>query len=355
MRLERSKGEDMAKEKKSSISIDVQSGSRSFNRLDMQVTQALHMVIELFENVDFLVVMDYYDDISIFDNSEDPKMVSYYQMKTSNDVITINTILKEEWLSKLYQHLNNPKYLIENLGLITNSPIKLDKQTLKEEQTSFSRINQETVEKIKKDISNKMKIQIEDVDLSKFIHLRTTLTIERHRDIVEQELSNFLQKKYPKITVESVKSIFQSVIDMLTKRQEYELVEEKSEFPLVKAKKGTSKEDIDRVIKMTMLLSIPEFSIIEKLINFENDEKFEASYEYTKILSDLQKRDEGFMMLIQKIQNIIRDNPMFKDEEYTEYSNRITKLIPENPVYNVLYKKILIASIQYNTWKDELL
>lgn len=346
---------DMAKKKKKSIDIDVQSGSRSYNRLDMQVTQALHMVIELFENIDFLVVMDYYDDISIFDNSEDPKKVSYYQMKTSDNVITINTILKEEWLSKLYQHLNNPKYLIENLGLITNSPIKLNQQILKEEQSSFSRINQETVKRIKEDISKKMKIEIEDVDLSKFVHLRTTLTIERHRDIVEQELNNFLHKKYPKITIESAKSIFLSIIDMLTKRQEYELIRKNSDFPLVKANKGISKEDIDRAIKMTMLLSIPDFPVIEKIINFEDNVKFEASYEYTKILSDLQKRDEGFMLLIQNIQNIVKEYPIFKDEDYTNYSNRIANLIPKNPVYNILYIKIIVASILYNTWKDELL
>ena len=249
------------------IAIDVQAGSRSYNRLDMQISQALHMAIELFENIDFLLVMDYYDDISIFDNSDNPKSVSYYQIKTSDDTIIFSTILREEWLPKLYAHLNNPVYLIETLGLITNCPVKIDDKIFKEEKTPFSKFNDKTVRKIKEDISNKMNIAMDAVDLSKFVHIRTTLTIEKHKDIVEQELSNFLKALYPKITVDSVKTIFQSIVDMLTKRQTYELLDKNSDFPTVRAKKGVSKNDISRVVKMTMLISIPEFSIIERLAN----------------------------------------------------------------------------------------
>ena len=176
------------------INIDVQSGSRSYNRLDMQVTQALHMAIELFSDINFLLVMDYYDDISICDDSDNPQSVSYYQMKTSNDVITVNTILKESWLPKLYEHLNDSPYLIEKLGLITNCSIKLDNQILQAERTEFSKINNNTVIKIKEDISKKMKIAVSEIDLSKFIHIKTSLSIEKHRDIVEQELGDFLQQ-----------------------------------------------------------------------------------------------------------------------------------------------------------------
>ena len=219
------------------IDIDVQSGSRSYNRFDMQVTQALHMAIELFDNVNFLFVMVYYDDITIFDDSDNPQSVNYYQMKTSNDTITVATILREEWLPKLYAHLNNQTYLIKNLWLITNCPIKFDSKILREEETPFSKINEQTVAKIKEDISKKTGIAVNKIDLSKFIHVRTTLTIERHRDIAEQELGTFLVKKYPKITLEATKSIFQSIIDMLTKCQEYELLPKDSDFISIRAKK----------------------------------------------------------------------------------------------------------------------
>ncbi len=37
-------------------------------------------------------------------------------------------------------------------------------------------------------------ISPEDVDLTKFVHIRTTLSIPKHHEIVEQELGDFLHK-----------------------------------------------------------------------------------------------------------------------------------------------------------------
>ena len=333
------------------INIDVQAGSRTYNRLDMQVSQALHMAIELFENTDFLLVMDYYDDISIFDDSDTPNTVSYYQMKTNEDSISINTIIREEWLPKLYKHLNNSKYMIDSLGLITNCPVKIDRRSFTAEKTPFLKFNDETIKNIKNDISLKMNIAKDDVDLSKFVHLRTTLTIAKHRDIVEQELTNFVKPLYPKITVDSVKTIFQSIVEILTARQKYELLGNDSDFPTVRSKKGVSKDDINRVIEMTMLISIPEFACIEKMADYKEDEKYKASYEYTKILNDSQNKGDGFYSLLKKLQHTISENPILETENYVDYANRIIKLVPKNPIYNDYYKQILVISILYNTWK----
>lgn len=52
--------------KPSVVSIDTKSGSLAYNRLDMQASQALHMAIELFPNLNYLLVLDHYDDITIF-------------------------------------------------------------------------------------------------------------------------------------------------------------------------------------------------------------------------------------------------------------------------------------------------
>ena len=339
------------------INSDVQAGSRSYNRLDIQVSQALHMAIELFEDVNFLLVLDYGDDISIFNDPDNPTSVSYYQVKTSDDTIILSTIISENWLPKLYEHLADPSPLIETLGLITNCPVKLDdNQILREEKTPFSKFNNQTIQKIKNDISNKMKIAEENVDLSKFVHFRTTLTIDKHRDMVEKDLGDFLQTKYPRITVESAKTIFKSIIDMMTRRQEYERLPKNADFPTVRAKKGVSKDDINRVVKMAMLLSIPEFSVIEKMASFNEDEKYKASYEYAKILADSQKNDEGFYTLLKKLQDIMDKNPISADEtanrDYVGYANRIIALVPNNPIYSNLYEEIIILSILYNNWKD---
>lgn len=90
--------------KKSKVaSIDTKAGSLAYNRLDMQASQALHMAIELFSNLNYLLVLDHYDDITIFDDDKSPRTVSYYQMKTNEESISINTALSEKWLEKLYK------------------------------------------------------------------------------------------------------------------------------------------------------------------------------------------------------------------------------------------------------------
>ena len=131
--------------------IDTSAGSRSFNRFDMQVSQVLHMAIELYDNLNYLFILDHYDDITLFDLDADPLVVSYYQMKTSDGTITIDSAIKDDWISKLYAQLSRSEgWLVKELGLITNVPLevkyklisekgkKLDRtEHLKAEHTSF--------------------------------------------------------------------------------------------------------------------------------------------------------------------------------------------------------------------------
>ena len=60
------------------------------------------MAIELFDTLNYLLVLDYYDDITLFEDDDNPDTVSYYQMKTNEESISINTAISENWLEKLY-------------------------------------------------------------------------------------------------------------------------------------------------------------------------------------------------------------------------------------------------------------
>lgn len=90
-------------EKKNAVSIDKKSGSLAYNRFEMQISQALHMAIELYPNLNYLLVLDHYDDITLFDDDVLPETVSYYQMKTSEDSISIDTAISEDWIATVYK------------------------------------------------------------------------------------------------------------------------------------------------------------------------------------------------------------------------------------------------------------
>ena len=124
-------------------------------------------------------------------------------------------------LAVSYTHLNE-------LGLITNCPLKVvvrykdnegkthtEEKNYTAERTAFTTFNEAAVKRIKEDIANRTGIAVNDVDLAKFVHMRTTLSIPKHREIVEQEMGSFLQEQYPKITLDSVKTIYRAMMDLL--------------------------------------------------------------------------------------------------------------------------------------------
>lgn len=354
-----------ASKKGKQISVDTKAGSLAYNRLDMQVSQTLHMAIELYPNLNYLFVLDYYDDITLFDDDVSPSVVSYYQVKTSEDSISIDTAISESWIAKLYEHLTNPEWIVSELGLITSCPLKMTIQFIDgdgkrhrseksyvSEKTDFVHFDTDIINKVKTDIATRKGIPVDDVDLSKFVHMRTTLSIPKHREIVEQEMSSFLQKQFPRITVDSAKTIYNAMMDLLTRRQSYELLDEGDAFKVVREKKGVSKNDFSRIIDEAMLIAIPPFQEIGNLIGCTEDDKYRASYEYTRILTDFQSKSESFTAVFMQIRNICIANPQNNGEESREYCNRIYTLIPsENPIYNKTYICILVACILINKWR----
>ena len=361
---------DMKSQKE--IIVDTSSGSLAFDRLDMQVSQTFHMAIELYDSLDYLFVLDYYDDITLFEDEQNPETVSYYQMKTDEEAISISTAISEDWFSKLYAQLKRPEWIVKELGLITNCPLKVsvkiedtggkkhNNSTLyTSEKTPFSKFNSVTVKRIKEDIAKKTGKKIEDIDLSKFVHMRTTLSIPKHRDIVEQELGEFLHEKYPRITLDSVKAIFSSIIEILTKRQEYELLNDDEQYAIVREKKGMSKSDFSRVIDDAMIISIPPFDEVRKVAGFAEEKKYEASFEYTKILSDSQVKSESFTSVFVQVRQLCLKDTKFTNESIIEYANRICNELYSKswiiePIYDRTYICVLIVCILINEGRRAL-
>lgn len=324
------------KNEKTEITVDTSAGSMSYNRFEMQVSQTLHMAIELYDSLDYLLVMDYYDDITLFEDEKNSEIVSYYQMKTNEESISINTAIKEDWLTKLYTQLERPEWLVKELGLITNCPLKVsvsmkdvagkkktETKSYTAEKTSFEKFNPITVQKIKQDIAKKKGVKEENVDLSKFVHIRTTLSIPSHKEIVEQEMGTFLHTKYPRITMDSVKTIYNAMVDLLSRRQQYELLPDDAEYIEVRQKKGISKKDFERVIDEAMIISIPPFDEVQQVIQLDAEDKYKASYGYTRIMTDSHGKSESFTKVFLKVRTLIENREIKLDETAWEYAGSI--------------------------------
>lgn len=350
------------------VKVDTVAGSRSYNRLDMQVSQTLHMAIELYDSLNYLLILDHYDDITLFDLDSDPLAVSYYQMKTSEDTITIDSAICEGWLAKLHAQFGRPEgWLVKELGLITNTPLEIKytlvsekgrkinrTSKLKAEHTALTKLHQSVQDKIRADISKKRGIPIGDVDLSKFAHLHTTLTIERHKDIVEKEVQDFLYEKYPRITVDTVKGIYSSLIDLLAKRQEYEHIPDDASLDEVKRHKGFTKTELTRVIDKAIMLSLPTFEEVQRVSGVGPEMYTTLSFPYVQILTDSNKKtDESFPTLYNATLKEMNSNPFDGKGTPWEYGQSIGVGVHEKvpllrTIYNVDYIAVLAICLLIN-------
>ena len=350
------------------VKVDTAAGSRSYNRLDIQVSQTLHMAIELFDSLNYLLILDHYDDITLFDLDADPLAVSYYQMKTSEDTITIDSAISEGWLAKLHAQFSRPEgWLVKELGLITNTPLEVSykviskkgkpynkKDNIKAEHTHFTKLHQSVQDKIKADIAKKRGIPVEQVDLSKFAHLHTTLTIERHKDIVEKEVQDFLYEKYPRITVDTVKGIYSSLVDILTRRQEYEHMPEDAALDEVRRYKGFTRTELTRVIDKAIMLSLPTFEEVQKVSGVGPEMYTRLSFPYVQILTDSNKKtDESFPTLYNATLEEMNRNPFDGQSTPWEYGQAIGQRVHEKApllktVYNEDYISVLTICLLIN-------
>lgn len=358
----------MAKKKTEIVKVDTAAGSRSYNRLDMQVSQTLHMAIELYDNLNYLLILDHYDDITLFDLDADPLAVSYYQMKTSEDTITIDSAISEGWLAKLYAQFSRPEgWLVKELGLITNTPLEISykviskkekpynkKESQSAERTALTKLHQSVQDKIRADIAEKRGIPVDEVDLSKFAHLHTTLTIERHRDLVEKEVQDFLYAKYPRITVDTVKGIYSSLIDILTKRQEYEHMPEDAGLDEVKKHKGFTKTELTRVIDKAIMLSLPTFEEVQKVSGVGPEMYTTLSLPYVQILADSNnKNDNSFPTLYNATLEEMSKSPFAGDQMPWEYGQKIGQCVHKKvpllkTIYNMNYIAVLTICLLIN-------
>lgn len=59
------------------------SGSRTKNRLTVQISYAMQLIMEYY-SMDYAILMDYIEDVVIIENPEEPTGIHLYQIKTKS-------------------------------------------------------------------------------------------------------------------------------------------------------------------------------------------------------------------------------------------------------------------------------
>lgn len=341
------------------VKVDTASGSRSFNRFEFQLSQSLHMAIDLYNQINYLLILDHYDDITVFDLDSDPLAVSYYQVKTSDGTITIDSAIKQGWISKLYAQMQRPEdWIVKELGLITNVPLtvnftahskkrKVDVSGLNKydaPKTPFTDFNKQVQDKLKDDIAKHCGVSRGSIDLSKLAHLHTTLSIDRHKDLTEKEMSDFLYERYPLIKLDTVKAIYSTVVALLTRQQSNERMSKDASLDDVRRHKGFSKEDFKRVINKSILMSIPTFDDVKRVVGTAIDPK-QISLSYVTILTDSNNRgNETFSNLFNETIRLMDQEPLVNYKTAWDYAQKLDgELRKQQPILCISFSENYIA------------
>jgi len=208
-------------------------GSRTKNRLTVQISYAIQLLMEFYPT-DFLVMMDYIEDVSIISDPEAPSAIHMYQVKTksSDKQYLLSAIIGDKWFQKLYANAQKYTGYLGSASVVCNTDIvtSLSKQNCEVFVNARTVLDdkavQDNIKKIRKAIADDQNVDIADVDLSKFYFVRSTLSTKGHKDEVEHQFQNFLFKQDANLQVATAKSIFSVLYDELDKRFNEEISEE---------------------------------------------------------------------------------------------------------------------------------
>lgn len=108
-----------------------------------------------------------------------------------------------------------------------------------------------------------------------------------------------------------------------------------------------------------MIIALPSFEDILKVARFSEEEKYEASYEYTKILTDSQVKSESFTGVFTQVRKLCLEHYKNSTETILNYANYICDILYDKnciiePLYNRLYICVLVVSILINEGRRSL-
>ena len=280
-------------------------GSRTKNRLTVQISYAIQLIME-FYSTDFLVMMDYIEDISIISDLDNPSSIHLYQVKTksADKPYLLSTVIAEEWFQKLY--VNAQKYGIytSSASVVCNADVvSAGTAVFSNERTPLDDVSiQSNILKIRKAIAEDQGIEIKDVDLSKFFFVRSTLSTKGHKEETEHQFQDFLLKQDPDLQVATAKSIYRLLYSELDTKFNEEISETCSDISEILEKKCLASHEIKAIISCGLAVQIPSLDkLFDEFGITSLKMKTRCSSRYRQIKIDMYSDMQLFINLKQKI------------------------------------------------------
>lgn len=359
------------KDKLKTIKPRENAGSMASNRFDFQKNWAICKLIELSNlNEDFVLAFEFHEDIIIFDSSENPDFIDFYQIKTKNSgKFNLSALLKKQLqkngngnsiLGKLFNNKLNFEEETKSLNLVSNTFFSFkDVHNSKKENICCNDLRYEEKQIITKTINSELNISCID-DFLKVLNFNVTdLTIEHHNEITSSKLNKLIEQKYTSDIKYNPSLAYRTIFDEIKRRNNIEKTPNNFE-ELIKYK-AVTKADFDKFLHIVItepnkisLLKTKIFNVLDNNgINTSERIKLNGSWKDVEI--ELLKINNNFFIKTKTIiGKIIIDNEDLLDNNIIDsidliYSQLLKNdIILKQNIYSEYFLKLLILIEIYN-------
>ena len=271
------------------------SGSEVYNRFQFQIAFAAELVIKLTkEGNNAITFMDYLDDIVVVDRSTDEGAIIFYQVKSKDKgFITLNIILKNEWLEKMIYNqeafAENSKFvLVTNTGINFNGKyvVDTDMVSLKDVLKSCT---PDISNKIFSSMSTNLKKNQDEINLDNFWLIKTDLTVNDFERQIKGELQNFANKINPKLDTQSLEVIYTKLIEELENKQRKVYNPTVIDIDQLLFQKSYSTEAFKQLVDLTYAIQIPKAKDLFDFLKDNNLIKTDKLIEDLKLIRQYEE------------------------------------------------------------------
>lgn len=333
------------------------SGSIAKNRLTIQLSFAIKLIVDLYSVEDFTVFLDCIEDVAIKKVNNGVEELFLYQVKTrSRGNFTLNYIIDEKWFEKLYKHTHEFSGLNYEIALVSNVDVKDGQIIFPNERSSIlgdiiekdkEEEDKKRLYRIKKCISDNENIPIEEVDLSKFYFIKTNLHCDTHKEQALKIFEDFIVSIDQNAELIKTKAFFTALYDTLDSRFNNEINPDTTDFDEIVQKKGYTKNEFQQSLTAYLNESIPKNSELFNLLGITSiEEQKEMVAQRPQFLMDLTRKDEPFKFFLSEILIYVRQsNTQTLICDSVDFVNKNNKI---SPIYkNQGYIKFATAFIYY--------
>lgn len=326
-------------------------GQKTFRLYEFQIYFGISLLLEKEMNKEpYCLLMDYYDDVVIMDNKENPQVITFYQVKTNEkEEISLSSIVTKKYLEKMCYNLNSFSKENSKVVFVTNSIIPFNMNARKSlihvddfKDFDFKNLTPVSISNILNDNDKKVEAinKIKEVSKCDFnpddvYLLKTDFSIDGFEDNIKGKLIDYLTKNNSNFDVVSVNSLLKEIHDMLKDLQKCRYV------PLI--------IDYENVIKNKAFTNEIFAKIEKELKNKIIPIDFYKVYDFAKDKLCYVFNQENIM----ELKNLYNDFTIDAVENDTLYSYITNKLCKFN--YNGIRDNDLLYKINEELMTDDLI